>query len=430
MEDNINNIPVIETQENNVPSAEAINPIEQYNFSFTKKDGEFFGSDHLRRFIIRTAIFSAILILLSLDDITVTTNGVTSAYPAAPVFLGILALYLIIKSVFLIRILKHRKLAGERLDGANYRYNFYPTRIEVIRKKDGEPETTENFDFRDIKRFERKENYIRILVNNKYILLKENEIPPESPFLYYINTSPLTKNLKAQSKYYVVSLILFFAAICSLFLAATTVLPATGGRGTELMWLFYLFIPIPLSSLIFGIYATKKGFKATKNIVIGILMSFILFMFGNFSFLFNNMMLDDPGLYIETEELTGIDLPEYTMIATNRWKDSWTDKMRGNSSIRLLTSSEVLITNLSSESFRSRLLRDDRWLSEIPDELKDIASANSNNMYKEYILIFNVNTGEYNTPPAENGCYRFINIVFKPEFDSISIVDYEIEYIM
>ena len=40
MEDNINNIPVIEAQENNVPSAEATKPIEQYNFSFTKKDSE------------------------------------------------------------------------------------------------------------------------------------------------------------------------------------------------------------------------------------------------------------------------------------------------------------------------------------------------------------------------------------------------------
>ena len=66
MEDNINNIPVIETQENNVPPTEEAKPVEQYNFSFTKKDGEFFGSDHLRRFIIRTAVFSAILILLLL----------------------------------------------------------------------------------------------------------------------------------------------------------------------------------------------------------------------------------------------------------------------------------------------------------------------------------------------------------------------------
>ena len=426
MEDNINNIPVIEAQENNVPLTEAINPIEQYNFSFTKKDGEVFGSDHLRRFIIRTAVFSAFLILLSLDDITVTTNGVTSAYPAAPVFLGILALYLIIKSVFLIRILKHRKLAGERLDGANYRYNFYPTRIEVIRTKDGEPETTENFDFRDIKRLERKENYIRILANNKYILLKENEIPPESPFLYYINTSPLTKNLKAQSKYYVVSLILFFAALFSFFFATSIIMPKIHGISEmESLKFLYLFIPIPLISLAFGIYATKKGYRCIKNIVIGIIISVMLFLFGSIPFMFGNFLSETPDLYVKAEELTGIDLPDYTSITTTNWTISQQTTAQGY----IFTSTDIRIKNLDSESFRSRISRDDRWLETVPTSLTGIASTICLSRHHDYVLIYNIDTGEYNTLPDENGTYRFMNIIFNNKSNSITIVDYEIEYI-
>lgn len=417
-----------EYENNTFNTSENINPVEQYIFSFTKKDGDIFYTEQIKKMIIRTVIISLLILFMSFGNMNVHINGNYNVFPVAPFFLGILFAYLVIKITLIIRAVKKCKKASEELDGTVYEYSFYPSYIKIRCSKNEELLRTKNIDFRDIKKIERKGNYIRILTNDGYILLKENEIPSESPFLYYINTSPLTKNLKAQSKFSIVSTVLFVLTLLAVFFAIGVFVLISGLSGAPdigNMWVFFLFTPIPVASFCFGLFAMKKGYRFTKNIIAGIIIFGLLCAYGSFSFIFKDVMTENPELYLEAEELTGIDLPEYTSIQTHDWTTGSQSVSRGY----IFKTSTAEITNVASESFRSRILRDDRWLKEIPTILIGITSDYCTHPYYEYALIYNVDTGEYNTLPAESGTYHFINIVFSAERDSLMVVDYEIEYV-
>lgn len=424
----IGNNPIQTTEQNNLPSEHNTTPIEQYNFSFTKKDGDIFYTEQIKKMIIRTVIIALIILFISFGNINVHINGNYNVFHAAPFFLGILFAYLVIKIPLIIRAVKKCKKASEELDGTVYEYSFYPSHIQIRCSKNDELLRTKNVDFRDIKKIERKGNYIRILTSEGYILLKENEIPPESPFLYYINTSPLTKNLKSQSKFSLASTVLFVLTLLSIFFAMAAFILMSGFSGSPDIgdiWVFFLFTPIPLASLCFGLFAKKKGYSFKKNIVAGIIIFGLLCVYGSFAFVFKDITTESPELYLEAEELTGIDLPEYTSIRTQDWTTGSQNVSRGY----IFETSTIEMTNVSSESFRSRIQRDDRWLKEIPTMLIGITSGYSTHPHYEYTLIYNVNTDEFNTLPEESGTYRFINIVFSAERDRLMVVDYEIEYI-
>ena len=55
---------------------------------------------------------------------------------------------------------------------------------------------------------------------------------------------------------------------------------------TENMWLFFLFLPIPISSIIFSFYLKKNRYKYRKNLIVGIIMTILLCIYGSFSFIF------------------------------------------------------------------------------------------------------------------------------------------------
>ncbi len=57
----------------------------------------------------------------------------------------------------------------------------------------------------------------------------------------------------------------------------------------ENMWMFFLFTPIPISSIIFGFVMKARGYKYKKNIVIGIIMTIFLCIYGSFTFIFNSI---------------------------------------------------------------------------------------------------------------------------------------------
>lgn len=47
----------------------------------------------------------------------------------------------------------------------------------------------------------------------------------------------------------------------------------------------------------------------------------------------------------------------------------------------------------------------------------------------DYVLIYNVDTFEYNTLPSNSGNFRFINILYKVKDNTMLIVEYDIDYV-
>ena len=84
-------------------------------------------------------------------------------------------------------------------------------------------------------------------------------------------------------------IILFVITLCCLWgaLWSVTVIdeinPQHGFNFTKNTWVFWCWLPIPLTSIILGFIFNNKGFKCTKNIVAGFIIGFLLLIYGAFS---------------------------------------------------------------------------------------------------------------------------------------------------
>lgn len=110
----------------------------------------------------------------------------------------------------------------------------------------------------------------------------------------------------------------FVASLLSVLLALIAVaigiqftpLPDYAYTFLEYMWIFYIFIPIPLASAVLGVVYCIKKRKGIKNIVAGVVMSAVLSVFGTFPFMFENYALHDFGYVYQIEEYLSIELPD------------------------------------------------------------------------------------------------------------------------
>lgn len=110
-------------------------------------------------------------------------------------------------------------------------------------------------------------------------------------------------------------LLLFILSFLSIYMGLALVSATTNYAHptTENMWLYFVPLPIPLASLILGIIYKKKGFKATKNIVVGIIFSVSLIIYGSFTFIYSDFYSHDFS-YVNQVMLYNISLKTYNAI--------------------------------------------------------------------------------------------------------------------
>ena len=77
----------------------------------------------------------------------------------------------------------------------------------------------------------------------------------------------------------------------------------------EYYWYFYLFLPVPLLSLILGIKYKKQGIKCQKNIVVGCIFIILFLLFGRLSL---DFYLNCKATYQDIahfQDIIGIEIP-------------------------------------------------------------------------------------------------------------------------
>ena len=85
---------------------------------------------------------------------------------------------------------------------------------------------------------------------------------------------------------------------------------------TEHMWVFFLFLPIPLASFAFGFRLKKKGYDYKKNVIAGIIVAALLCVFGSFTFIFSDFYSHSDEPLLEAEQILQIDIPKHRYIYT------------------------------------------------------------------------------------------------------------------
>lgn len=183
-------------------------------------------------------------------------------------------------------------------------------------------------------------------------------------------------------------------------------------------WIMWLFIPVPLASVIFALAKKKRGMRYMGNYAVGIIMAVLMVVYGASGFAAQKngevFSLDNSHV-LAVEEETGVDLPdEYVDLLTTDSANEWFG-----------CKTEMLLDADGTESMLARIKDDERWLSPMPAELTDILNIAGRNLSEEtYSLVYVTETGLFNERPAEEGTYRCIQICFFPASDRLTVYEY------
>lgn len=231
----------------------------------------------------------------------------------------------------------------------------------------------------------------------------------------------LTEKIKNGKKYnHVMNGILvslFVLSICSIFIAMITVgicenlsrYPQCLGTMTEYMWIFFLFLPIPVSSVVMGIIYKIKGYKCLKNIIAGSIIAFFLFIYGMFTFLFKDQISHDYDYMNQIEEVVNIDFPDEGYISID---------------LSAKPAAYVRFEKKDIEAFVSSLNNDGRWKDSIAfmpaDMLDPIYTSRITGC--DYYCLFDVNASTYNDVQSKVN-HKYILLAYNTNDELLTIIE-------
>lgn len=231
---------------------------------------------------------------------------------------------------------------------------------------------------------------------------------------------------KPKDKFNILSILLFVLSVCTMWgaLLGVSVLSAINHAMTENMWVFFLFLPIPIASIAFGFYLKKKGYRYKLNVIVGIIMAALLCIFGSFSLVFADVYAHGDEPILKVEQAMCIDIPQHSHINTRNWENG----MRFDSRGVVYAISDLYFDAATVDEFEKNLSNDSRWIVSIPNDMIGITSYFSDMQTSDYCLIYNVDTGEFNKLPDASGTYLFFNLLYDIEDHTMQLVEYQITY--
>ncbi len=244
------------------------------------------------------------------------------------------------------------------------------------------------------------------------------------------NENKISKSVKNQKLIKVVLFLLFILSFFTIYMALALVAATANAAHptTENMWLCFLPLSIPLASLILGIIYKEKGFKATKNIVVGIIFSASLVIYGSFTFIFSDLYSHDFTYVNRVEEMIDFDLPDNGDITTEDWTDGTQTGTQANV-VKYLYMSDIMFTEEGEVAKLNAEISDSElWLTYVstslmglvPSIYSDLAASSE----YDYFMIYNARMKSYNTIPESSGKYRYLLIAYNSREGTMEIIEY------
>lgn len=221
------------------------------------------------------------------------------------------------------------------------------------------------------------------------------------------------------------SIILLLAAILSIFAALITIsficstLPSsTSMEGlyhtTHHMWMFWIFMLIPLTCLAFGVLKKQK-----KNLIIGIIFSCLMLLFGCFYFINLSQYSTDTAYVEKLAQELQIELPnEYSVITQDHTGGTQTTSdgtyMKYDSVARISGDSASFASGLGSDKWKTNK-------NDINDIIPTLTSLTTGNC--EYFLLYCYETKSFSDEVAVSG-YNYVYIAFDTDNAVLYIAEF------
>lgn len=193
----------------------------------------------------------------------------------------------------------------------------------------------------------------------------------------------------------------------------------------KLLWVFWLFFPLSIGCLVFGIVFKKKQYKTKSNIIIGSIFSVLLFAYGSIHFLGLRQYKTDPEYLNNLGEIIQIDFPNEITIITQDWTIGQQTTSDGNyykylSVVRFTNSFEALNFNIS--------MNDTYWIDSFFEETIEflpMALIYEINNYDKFLL-YCYESKEYN-PKILDSSYNYVYIAYSKEYRGLIIYEFRLK---
>ena len=399
-----------------------IQPVETYQFRFEQTElKEVYRIS--RRSVLKTAVVSVcscagLLVLLILSK-----SGV-----AIFLGLGMLLFTVITQMVNIVRNKKEWKYNLLRISESTYKYQILDNYLNISIFRNADKIWEAKCDNIDIQQIRQTGKWLLLRILGQTLIFRQKDLQENSALyslIYGKSSKSSSRRLPKLLK--LISWVLFAAAILSF--AAGFVLAALLSDFRETfanyLWINFVMVPIPVASIIFGIFLKHKGYSSVKNIIVGIIMSVVLCVYGSFSFMYTNIYDYSSEPIERVERMLEIDIPEHDDIMTLDMTKGTQSNTRGY----IYYVSDVYFRQDAIKEFEWKLPFEKNWMSSVPSSLIGITSQRTESGSYDYILIYNTDTAQFNSLPEEDGTYHFINILYRHKDNHMQIIEYDIEYI-
>lgn len=397
-----------------------------------KKMAKYFPKRMYWVFVIRGTIFNVIISAL----IALTTQS----WIATLIFLIAYEIYLLIYYKVRLEPMAE-KVHNARLKRGEIEVNFETEFYEDYFIRKGEKSSV-TIDYSEITRCVENDTnfYLEYAKKNMIIIIQKNRCDLELISFIRNKFSNLENNLGDTSSYKGIKkskntklintlmIILFIATLCCLLGAMWSVSlineinPQHGFNFTKNTWVFWCWLPIPISSIILGFIYNGKGLKCTKNIVAGFIIGFLLLVYGAFSlfptFSEDYSKINDYKQYIDAS------IPSNGELEIQNWETYFDDDKTEYAIINAYYDKEdVSILENSIEESNNWILS-----TKLKSELKILLPTQFRSSDNVYYSIYNKTTNEYNTIPNESREYEIYSMYYDKSLKQLSIHKYKYNF--
>ena len=392
-------------------------PIEKYSFSLNKKDLKYLYKISTIS-ILKGLVLCTVLVFFSFFVTSGDTSEAQNSY-----FLVLLALIaLCINVIRYIHGLIATKKTAELVCSRKYTYEMFCNYILVRVSTPDEEIKTQKLYFHELaKCWETPFCYFLQHKDRTIYIIKKSLIGENSHLdLYCRNLKTYKTDLSSTKISFLKTTgdILFFGCFISIFIAAGVSLEeASQNVGThmeslESLKIFHAFLPVPLLSIIVGIFLNMNKIRNKKNIICGVIIGFIMLIYGLFPTIFGNISSNLNSI----EAQIGFEFPQTTGMNYNITSDT----SGGKQTLTTLGFEESV-----ANDFEEFMKDDYRWIRGSNKDFIKVIPENLVNFPSDFFLLYNNTTSEFGKIPENDGQYQLVYIAYSSEFNVAYICEYQ-----
>lgn len=188
----------------------------------------------------------------------------------------------------------------------------------------------------------------------------------------------------------------------------------------ENLYVLYFFIPFPLLSIFVGMKAKKIGIRGKGCVILGVIFTFVLGIYGSFALLFNASISHNKNHLLEYSNQTGIEIP-YDGYFT------YVDMSMGSRTEETTLYAVMTLTNETEiMEFESALSNNPIWQNGINYNYMDFYNLTKVSEY-EYFALYDCQTNQFVTGDLSVGDHHLICVAYDSEEKVVMIIDYYLE---